>query len=130
MQVIRFLLIILVMFAIGLVLNSCAPTVLQQIEADRAKAEVYQAQAGAVRAEGDAAVQKANATAITLQAMQNTHDQALAAQLIYLREASDIAIDNTFWCVVLIFVLLVICVAILVCQVLHMLRKMRATNAG
>jgi len=99
-----------------LILAACAPTLNEQIQWERAQANKYHAQAAITRAEGDAAVQKAQAMAITTQAMAQADFQLLENKMIWLQQAEGSIIDNTFWTIVLLFIVLILLVAVLTIQ--------------
>ncbi len=104
-----------------LTLASCAPSLYQQIEADRAKADMYQAQAAVIRAEGDAALIKAQAYDLTVRTQAD-------ARLLAIADRQNDLIDNTYWLNWLVFVLILLVLILIGLQVWQLIELRKAVK--
>jgi len=87
----------------------------------RAQSEMYHAQAAAIRAEGDAALVKAQAYDMTVRTQAD-------ARLLALADRQNDIIDNTYWLNWLVFILLILVLVLLGLQV-WILTEIRRNDA-
>ena len=127
MRVFSIVLVSMLLAAMVLSLVACAPSLSEQIALTNSSANLANAQAASIRAEGDRAVQEAQATAITLSAMQMQTDQQMMSKLVWLQEASNDGLENTWWLIVLSFGVLTVLFAVIGLQVLVLI-EMRKLN--
>lgn len=107
-----------VIVVLVLSLVACAPGLTEQIQLTNAQANMANAQAASIRAEGDRAIQNAQAYAITSQAMQQADYQTMLNKLVWLQEADGSIIENTWWAIVILFVVLSLLIALVLLQLL------------